>query len=106
GNSVFVEKPVEVNVVNAAALSNKLLQFANGAIYDEERNVFPIHDIKLEALKEIIEDANGQSVLVAWTYQFDRDRIVEYHKKYKPRKPKKNKNIEELKAGNRQVMFD
>lgn len=71
---------MEVNVVNAAALSNKLLQFANGAIYDEERNVFPIHDIKLEALKEIIEDANGQSVLVAWTYQFDRDRIVEYLK--------------------------
>lgn len=96
---------MEVNVVNAAALSNKLLQFANGAIYDEERNVFPIHDIKLEALKEIIEDANGQSVLVAWTYQFDRDRIVEYLKKYKPRELKNNKDIENWNAGKIQVML-
>lgn len=96
---------MEVNVVNAAALSNKLLQFANGAIYDEERNVFPIHDIKLEALKEIIEDANGQSVLIAWTYQFDRDRIMEYLKKYKPRELKNNKDIEDWNAGKIQVML-
>lgn len=100
-----VDKPVEINVVNAAALSNKLLQFANGAIYDEERNVFPIHDIKLEALNEIIEDANGQSVLVAWTYQFDRDRIMEYLKKYKPRELKNNKDIEDWNAGKIQVML-
>lgn len=101
----WVDKPVEVNVVNAAALSNKLLQFANGAIYDEERNVFPIHDIKLEALKEIIEDANGQSVLVAWTYQFDRDRILDYLKAYKPRELKTNKDIEDWNAGKIQVML-
>lgn len=96
---------VEINVVNAAALSNKLLQFANGAVYDEERNVFPVHDIKLEALKEIIEDANGQSVLVAWTYQFDRDRIVKYLKKYNPRELKTNKDIEDWNAGRVQVML-
>ena len=101
----WVDKPVEINVVNAAALSNKLLQFANGAVYDENRKVFPIHDIKLEALKEIIEDANGQSVLVAWTYQFDRDRIVEYLKKYKPRELKNNKDIEDWNAGKIQVML-
>lgn len=101
----WVDKPVEINVVNAAALSNKLLQFANGAIYDEERNVFPIHDIKLEALKEIIEDSNGQSVLVAWTYQFDRDRIMDYLKKYKPRELKTNKDIEDWNAGRIQVML-
>ena len=105
GNLVLVEKPLEVNVVNAAALSNKLLQFANGAIYDEERNVFPIHDIKLEALKEIVEDANGQPVLVAWTYQFDRDRIKEYLKAYKPRELKTAKDIEEWNAGKVQVML-
>ena len=96
---------VEVNAVNAAALSNKLLQFANGAIYDEEKNVYAIHDIKLEALKEIIEDANGQPVLVAWTYQFDRDRIKEYLKKYKPRELKTNKDIEDWNAGKVQVML-
>lgn len=105
GNSTFIEKPIEVNVINAVALSNKLLQFANGAIYDEERNVFPIHDIKLEALKEIIEDANGQSVLVAWTYQFDRDRIVKYLKKYNPRELKNNRDIEDWNNGKIQVML-
>lgn len=98
-------KSVEINAVNAAALSNKLLQFANGAVYDENRKVFPIHDIKLEALKEIIEDANGQSVLVAWTFQFDRDRIMDYLKKYKPRELKTNKDIEDWNAGKIQVML-
>ena len=97
--------PVEVNVVNAAALSNKLLQFANGAVYDEEKNVHEIHDIKLEALKEIIDDANGQPVLVAWTYQFDRDRILNYLKKYKPRELKTDKDIEDWNAGKIQVML-
>lgn len=101
----WVDKPVEINAVNAAALSNKLLQFANGAVYDENRKVFPIHDIKLEALKEIIEDSNGQSVLVAWTFQFDRDRIMDYLKKYKPRELKTNKDIEDWNAGKIQVML-
>ena len=105
GNSIFVEKQLEINAVNAAALSNKLLQFANGAVYDEERKVFPVHNIKLEALKEIIEDANGQSVLVAWTYQFDRDRIKEYLKAYKPRELKTNKDIQEWNEGKIQVML-
>lgn len=99
------DKSVEINAVNAAALSNKLLQFANGAVYDENRKVFPIHDIKLEALKEIIEDANGQSVLVAWTFQFDRDRIMDYLKRYKPRELKTNKDIEDWNAGKIQVML-
>lgn len=99
------DKPIEISTVNAAALSNKLLQFANGAIYDEERNIFPIHDIKLEALKEIVEDANGQSILVAWTYQFDRDRIMSYLKKYMPRELKTNKDIEDWNAGKIQVML-
>ena len=56
------EEAVEINAVNAAAMSNKLLQFANGAVYDEDRNVHNVHDIKLEALKEIIE--NDKNVLL------------------------------------------
>lgn len=104
-NNDSTNNQVEINAVNAAALSNKLLQFANGAIYDEDKNVFPIHDIKLEALKELIEDANGQSVLVAWTYQFDRDRIKNYLKQYKPRELKTNKDIEDWNAGKIQVML-
>lgn len=105
GDIIEIQKPVEVNVVNAAALSNKLLQFANGAVYDENRNVFTVHEIKLEALKEIVEDANGQSVLVAWTYQFDRDRILEYLKSYKPRELKTGKDIADWNAGKIQVML-
>lgn len=105
GNVKLVQKPVEVNAVNAAALSNKLLQFANGAVYDEDKNVFPIHSIKLDALKEIVENSNGQSILVAWTYQFDKNRILEYLKSYKPRELKTNKDIEDWNAGRIQVML-
>lgn len=102
---LFNSEETEINAVNAAALSNKLLQFANGAVYDENKNVHHIHDIKLEALKEIIEDANGKSVLVAWTYQFDRDRIKDYLKAYKPRELKTNKDIQDWNTGNVQVML-
>ena len=105
GNTVFVKKPVEINAINAAALSNKLLQFANGAVYDDKRGVHPIHDIKLEALKELIEDANGKPVLVAWTFQFDRDRIKEYLKKYKPRELKTAQDIRDWNEGKIQVML-
>ena len=105
GDTVLVEKPVEINAVNAGALSNKLLQFANGAIYDDQKGVHPIHDIKLEALKEIIEDANGKPVLVAWTFQFDRDRIKEYLKAYKPRELKTPQDIKDWNDGKVQVML-
>lgn len=95
----------EVSVVNAAALSNKLLQFANGAMYTEDQDVIPVHDIKLEALEEIVESSNGQPVLVAWTFRFDRDRIMERLKKYKPRELKGNRDIEEWNAGKIQVLL-
>lgn len=96
---------VEVSVLNAAALSNKLLQFANGAIYDENRNVYAIHDVKLEALKELIEDANGKPVLIAWSYQHDRDRIMDYLKSFKPRELKKPQDIIDWNQGKIQVML-
>ena len=99
----------EVSAVNAAALSNKLLQFANGAVYEVtpegDRKVHEVHDVKLDALKDIVEDANGQPVLVAWTFQFDRDRIMEHLKAYKPRELKTNKDIEEWNAGKIQVLL-
>lgn len=94
-----------ISVVNAAALSNKLLQFANGAMYDENRTVHAIHDIKLDALEDILEAAVGEPVLVAWTYQFDRDRIMERFKKYKPRELKTAKDINDWNAGKVQLML-
>lgn len=99
------EKGSGITVANAAALSNKLLQFANGAIYDENHNVYSIHDLKLEALKDIVENANGQPVLVAWTYQFDRDRIKEYLKAYEPRELKTDRDIQDWNTGRVSVML-
>lgn len=101
----LVNNEVEITALNAAGLSNKLLQFANGAIYDEDKNVYPIHDIKLKALEEIVEEACGKPVLVAWTYQFDRDRIMKYLSKYKPRELKTAKDIQDWNAGKVQLML-
>lgn len=60
---------------SAAALTNKLLQFANGAIYDTDGTVHELHTIKLDALDELIESAGGEPVLVLYAYQHDADRI-------------------------------
>lgn len=60
---------------SAAALTNKLLQFANGAIYDQDKQVHHLHDVKLDALEELIEEAGGDPVLVMYAYQHDADRI-------------------------------
>lgn len=104
-SKVTEESIVEINAINAAGLSNKLLQFANGAIYDEHGDAHAVHDIKLDALKEIIDTSQGQPVLVAWTYRFDRDRIMEYLKAYKPRELQTNKDIDNWNAGKVQVML-
>ncbi len=58
-----------------AALVNKLLQFANGAIYDEDGGVHVLHYIKLNALEELLEEAGGDNVLVLYAYKHDADRI-------------------------------
>ena len=60
---------------SAAALTNKLLQFANGAIYDLDGGVHEIHDLKLEALEELVEQAGGDPVLILYAYKHDEARI-------------------------------
>lgn len=70
-------KDEEVDAVNAAALSGKLLQMANGAVYNEEKDIIHIHDRKLDALEDLIEGANGKPVLVAYWYNHDLQRIKE-----------------------------
>lgn len=67
----------ELDAPNAAALSNKLLQMANGAVYDDEKAVVEIHSQKLYALEDLIEAANGKPVLVAYWYKHDKDRIMQ-----------------------------
>ncbi len=67
----------EITAANAAALSGKLCQMANGAVYTDAKNVFHLHDAKLDALEDLIEAANGKPVLVAYWFQHDLTRIVE-----------------------------
>ena len=76
-NMIVNIKEQEVDAVNAASLSNKLLQMANGAVYDESRQVIRIHDRKLDALEDLIEGQNGKSILIAYWYKHDKERIKE-----------------------------
>nr|DAQ15828.1 MAG TPA: Chromatin remodeling complex ATPase [Caudoviricetes sp.] len=67
----------DIDAPTAAVLTNKLLQAAGGAAYDENGNVKVLHDCKLEALDQLIEEANGQPVLVFYAFRHERDRIME-----------------------------
>ena len=95
----------EIDAANAAVLSGKLLQMANGAIYNDERQMRIIHNRKLEMLGDLIEQANGQNVLVAYWYQHDYERIQEYLTDlgYKPRDLKSDQDIADWNAGKIQV---
>lgn len=72
-----LEAGEEITVASAAALSNKLQQLANGAIYGENREVFEIHDCKIERFLELIEQLNGKPALVFYNFQHDLSRIQE-----------------------------
>lgn len=75
----------DVTVANAAALTGKLCQMANGAIYNDDSETIKIHDRKLDALEDIIEAANGKPVLVAYWFKHDLERIRErLHKLHMP----------------------
>ena len=89
-------KDKEIDAANAAVLSGKLLQMANGAVYDEDKNVHLIHDRKLDALEDLIEGANGKPVLIAYWYQHDADRIKA---RFPVREIKTSKDIDDWNAG-------
>lgn len=94
-----------ITALSAGVLSNKLLQFANGAIYDEEGIAHFIHDLKIEATRELLDDANGKPVLIAWTFRHDRDRLMEALKSYKPRELKGPQDISDWNEGKIPVML-
>ena len=93
-----------IDAANAAVLSGKLQQMANGGLYASDGFV-KIHDRKLDMLEDLIEEANGQSVLIAYWYQHDKERIMERltHFGYKPREMKSCKDIEDWNAGKIQI---
>ena len=90
---------------SAAGLMNKLSQFANGAIYDEDRNVHNVHDEKLDRLAEIIEAANGSSVLVFYQYKHDAARIAEKFKSYRVKVYTDEKQLIEWNAGQVDILL-
>ena len=89
-------KDEEIDAANAAVLSGKLLQMANGCIYDEEKRALKIHDRKLDALEDLIESANGKPILVAYWFQHDLARIKE---RFTVREIKTSKDIADWNEG-------
>lgn len=88
----------DIDAANAASLSNKLLQMANGAVYDENKEVRVIQ----EKLEDLIESANGQPVLIAYWFKHDRTRIIEHLSAcgYAPREIKTSEDIQSWNTGN------
>lgn len=95
------------NVVagSVAALMNKLSQFANGAVYDSDRNVHELHGEKLDRLQEIVEAANGNHVLVFYQYRHDIRRIRECLKNYEVREYEGEQSLRDWNEGNIDVLL-
>lgn len=92
----------DITAANAAVLTNKLLQYSNGAIYDDNGNVQIIHDCKLDALGDLIESANGNSLLVFYAFRHDKDRIMQ---RYKARHLDTERDIADWNAGKIPVLL-
>ena len=95
----------DIDASNAGALTGKLLQMANGAVYDEDGHARFIHERKLQMLEDLIESANGQSVLIAYWFKHDHARILAHLEKagYSPaevRDLKESKDIKDWNDGN------
>lgn len=92
---LFLEEN-EIDAINAAALSNKLLQMSNGAVYNDDKESLHIHDRKLDALEDLIEGANGKPVLVAYWFKHDLEKIKD---RFDVRKIKSAKDISDWNEG-------
>lgn len=86
----------EVTAANAASLSNKLSQMANGAVYSDDESIIEIHDRKLDALEDIIESMNGKPLLVAYWFKHDLERI---RKRFEIREIKSSEDISAWNSG-------
>lgn len=86
----------EITAANAASLTGKLSQLANGAIYDDDGNIIEFHDRKLDALEDLIEAANGKPLLVAYWFKHDLQRIKKH---FDVRELKSSKDITDWNNG-------
>lgn len=98
-------EPTNVLANSAAGLMNKLAQFANGAIYDDERNAHEIHSEKVDKLAEIVEAANGSSVLVFYQFKHDIPRIIDKLKGYRVKVYEGEKQLMDWNAGKIDVLL-
>lgn len=98
-------EPANILANSAAGLMNKLSQFANGAIYDEDMQVHDIHNEKIDRLAEIVEAANGNSVLVFYQYKHDIPRITSRLKGYEVRVYQGEKDLKDWNAGKIDVLL-
>jgi len=83
-----------VTAASAAGLMSKLLQFANGAVYDEDKNVLPVHNLKLDAVEDIVEAAQGNPVLIAYSFKHDKDRLLKRLKRFGVKALNHNEDID------------
>lgn len=86
----------EITAANAASLSNKLSQMANGAVYSDDESIIEIHNRKLDALEDIIESMNSRPLLVAYWFKHDLERI---RKRFEIREIKSSRDISEWNSG-------
>lgn len=93
---IFSTEDNEVTAANAASLSNKLSQMANGAVYSDDESVIQIHDRKLDALEDIIESMNGKPLLVAYWFKHDLEQI---RKRFEIREIKSSEDIYDWNSG-------
>lgn len=93
---IFSTEDNEVTAANAASLSNKLSQMANGAVYSDDGETVHIHDRKLDALEDIIESMNGRPLLVAYWFKHDLERIK---KRFEIREIKSSEDISDWNSG-------
>ena len=98
-------EPSNILANSAAGLMNKLAQFSNGAIYDDERNVHEIHSEKVDKLAEIVEAANGSSVLVFYQFKHDIPRITKKLKGYRVEVYEGEKQLMDWNAGKIDVLL-
>lgn len=98
-----IKDDTDIEALSAAALSNKLLQLANGAVYDENKKYHHIHDEKIKALEELIEAANGKPVIVYYNFRHDLERIRERFKE--ARTLETEKDIQDWNVGKIQILL-
>lgn len=99
------ENETVITAVNKAAVIGKLLQFSNGAIYDENHDYHEIHDVKLTDLEEIVDTANGNPVLVFYSFKHDLERIKARLKGKEVRTLKTPQDVKDWNQGRIEVLL-